>query len=222
MTRIDLHTPPPPARIDSEPAAPHHHRSNWLTRLFWTIVGRLVKLLVGIFLLCLPFVYLLAAAGIISVPIVGGLIYHTPMSDHLVTAGIPFNDAALKSLVFHESMLTASLQNGLAGEGSRLFEASGSQVAVVNGHGVEVFLPFMESEQRSALIIGLTLDLEDGKVSPRLTSLHVGNLPIAPSIANLLVISSLRSAIESFNNQISQVVTIASIDYANGSVIVNK
>ncbi|MEK9130880.1 MAG: hypothetical protein AAB429_02060 [Patescibacteria group bacterium] len=184
------------------------------------IMWKFVKLLIGLAILAAPIVYVLLVAGLIGVPLVGGFVYQPPQADHVVTASAPLDSESLQSLTFSESMLTASLRLGLDGEAGQWFEAGESQVAVIDGHGVELFLPLANNAQRSALTIVTRLDLADGALTPVVTSFHLGRLPVSPKLMNAIVESSLKSALASFNAELAKVARIEAVAYQDGNVVV--
>ena len=184
------------------------------------IMWKFVKLLIGLAILAAPIVYVLLVAGLIGVPLVGGFVYQPPQADHVVTASAPLDSESLQSLTFSESMLTASLRLGLDSEAGQWFEAGESQVAVIDGHGVELFLPLANNAQRSALTIVTRLDLADGALTPVVTSFHLGRLPVSPKLMNAIVESSLKSALASFNAELAKVARIEAVAYQDGNVVV--
>ena len=95
-----------------------------------------------------------------------------------------------------------------------------SQVAVIDGHGVELFLPLANNAQRSALTIVTRLDLADGALTPVVTSFHLGRLPVSPKLMNAIVESSLKSALASFNAELAKVARIEAVAYQDGNVVV--
>ena len=190
--------------------------------MFRALIGKLITWIIIALILVGPIIYVLTAAGMISLPLVGGFIYSTPVPNHVVESGTPLDAAALAKLTLSESALTASMQAGLAASGGdQTFIPAKSQVAVIEGQGLEIFLPFIGNKQDSALTIDFNLNLEEGKLTPNVQSFKIGQLPVAPVIVKTVLEKTIQTALDTFNTQLASFITIESVEYGNGAVVLS-
>lgn len=221
MPRVDLQN----QRLDDSrlgPMTPVSKRRppGLIEKMLRAIFFKIFKIVFVIVLLAAGPVYLLTASGLIPLPLIGDLIYQPPTPDHDVTAGTPLSTSSIETLRLSESALTASVRQGLSAA-EKTFDLSAAQVAVIDGKGVEVFLPFKGNAQHTALTMLMNLKISDGKIQPSVIGFYFGQLPVSPRIIDTLLGASLASALDAFNAELIKVVSVDSVEYAAGKVLIH-
>jgi hypothetical protein len=208
----------------------------------------LVTCMTIVFALVLVFVaavlWLVAATGIMAIPIFSRLAYETPTPLRTVTPGVPLEtyiqsevseiltrrlyegqgslqDTSLEMRLTEQSF-TASLR-GLTqeiGEGLP-FDFSAAQVALDAQKGAEIFLPIKENPQQTAVRICVYASAQDGAVSLEIKEASVGALDVPMSVFNSLLHRVVEQSLRSLYEQLGSYVSLHSITYEDGVMILS-
>lgn len=237
MTRIVL-TPAPAA-------APEVSREGIGKRIVRSIGRKIRNTLIGllIFLLIVggPTAYLLARSGFVTVPGLSNLIYTPPEPDHVVEAGRAVEDqfqAEVDAIIaerltptgltdrdavfaFHESALTASLRTLIINGTDTVVDPERSQVAVIDGEEVEVFLPLRVNKGKTAVTIGVTFGVENGLLTALVTRVKVGRLAVPRFLSSWTLQPAVNQALQSMNQELGRYVRFSTVAYEDQSVRLN-
>lgn len=208
----------------------------------------LVTCVTILFALALVFVaavlWLVAATGLISIPLFSRLAYEVPSPLRVVTPGVPLEtyiqsevseiltrrlyegQGSLQdtSLEMHltEQSFTASLR-GLSqeiGEGLP-FDISTAQVAIDTQKGAEIFLPFKENPQQTAVRLCVYASVQDGAISLEIKEAEIGALGVPVNMLNPLLHRVVEQNLQSLYAQLGSYVSLTSIAYEDGVMILS-
>ncbi len=183
--------------------------------------------------------WMVAASGIVSVPLISRYAYPAPpkptrevssgeplegvladevnalLPERLQAGGGQLSDRSF-DLALPESAITASLRAGLEKDPNTIFDASRVQVAVVEGEGLEIFLPLAQSAQETALVILVSLQIEDGHVVFDLPRVQFGQLVMPAWLSEVVMTAPLEQGISAFEAELERMVAITDIRAENG------
>ncbi|MCR4314224.1 MAG: hypothetical protein NUV84_03190, partial [Candidatus Uhrbacteria bacterium] len=171
----------------------------------------LLAVLVGV---CVWGLWITAATGLVRVPVFTYLAYEVPVPTRSVTPGVPV-EAVLKqaftstltrrlyegggtlsnrlmSVQLEESSLTASWRSLLEEGNLDWIDVSGSGVVVDPDVGVEVFVPILGSELKTAITFTFDLSAQEGNLVVTPTKIQVGKA----RIPNFLIVLFLKPLLE--------------------------
>lgn len=171
----------------------------------------LLAVLVGV---CVWGLWITAATGLVRVPVFTDLAYEVPAPTRPVTPGVPV-EAVLKeaftstltrrlyegggtlsnrsmSVQLEESSLTASWRSLLEEGNLDWIDVSGAVVVVDSNVGVEVFVPLLGSELKTAVTFTFDLGAQEGNLVVTPTKIQVGKA----RIPNFLIALFLKPLLE--------------------------
>lgn len=184
--------------------------------------------------------WVLAASGFVSVPFVSAYAYREPTPTRIVESGEAL-DAVISSslgnllterlqagggelaersfeLVLPESAFTASLRAGLGNDANAVIDPDRAQVAILENEGLEIFLPFRNSETGTALVIVLPLRAQDGVITFDAPNVRLGSLSLPGWASQALIVPPLAQGASAFQNAIAGAATVSDIRFTDGSV----
>lgn len=186
-------------------------------------------------------VWLLAAAGLITVPVISSWAYKTPAPIHEVVSGTPldvflsevFNDLLTERLQsgggtiadrsvevsLPESAITASFRDLVAEVNIAWFDFEKAQVAVDNG-GLEVFLPLANSENNNAVILFLVPNTIDGQISIEDSQISLGSLTTPAWLSDTVLTPLLRQGLNPLNQLVGRYSAIEKVSPGEGELTV--
>lgn len=127
-----------------------------------------------------------------------------------------------------EGMLTATLRQaaisvpknteGTQGKEDQPFDLARAQIAISAQQGVELFLPFKNNPQHSALRVYMRPAAVDGALTLSLVDVWIGNLRIPPSLVERLDVEGVQKAFASAAPQMKEHVELTSVTVKDGTV----
>lgn len=181
----------------------------------------------------------LSATGLVRVPGFGAA-YRVPAPLHAVTPGVPLETrvqadltrliqerAASGSLAnqrvelrLPEDAFTSSLRSLLENSGVQTFDTSRVQVAIGAGDRVELFLPLAGNEQKSALIMDLSVTLRDGALDLRILEVRIGSFVLPSFLVDSLFGAFLQTNLAQLNQEIGRYATFTDLRVEKGVMII--
>jgi hypothetical protein len=165
------------------------------------------RLWLGIALLCAfaamagLALWVLAATGVMDVPAVSAWAYEPPVPTREVGRGIPLEtvlrqQSLASSAVVTEETLTTELRDALQTSGQTFADADGAKSAVLGADGIELFLPLLDNESGSALVVGLRLSAEDGTLRASADRVVLGSWSVGSGLRDGLVNPALQGMLD--------------------------
>lgn len=177
--------------------------------------------------------WILAAAGLVTVPVISSLAYKIPTPIHqaasgvlleayvseffntLITERLQTGDGELidreVSLVLSETTLTASLRDFLAAGNLSFFETNQAQVAIEKENGVEIFIPLANSDNKNALRVLLKPTVENDRLSLGYLKISLGNFTAPGWFSDLVLRPLLNRGLELGKQKLASYSTIDDI-----------
>lgn len=186
--------------------------------------------------------WIVAASGLVSVPLVSRYAYPkapevtrevAPGDEPLETVITEAVSALLPErlqagsgqlsdrsfdLALSERAFTASLQAALKQDPNTMFDTSRAQVAVLEGQGLEIFLPLAQSAQETALVVVLSLRIQDGHVVFDLSRVQLGQLVLPAWLSDFVIAAPIEQGIAAFEDDVQRIVVISTLREENGSL----
>lgn len=177
--------------------------------------------------------WLLAATGLVEVPLLTSLAYDAPKPIHPVEAGTPvevFVEEQLKSeitsrlqsgsgelqdrsvsLVISEEAFTATLRSFVEESGIALLDGSETQLALDPNIGAELFVPLKNNPRASAVIVTMEVGVVDGDITITPTHLRVGSLELPRFVVTKLLNPLLQQEVVKLNDGLTGYADIDSV-----------
>ena len=184
--------------------------------------------------------WIVASTGVVMLPAFSRLAYDVPQPVRVVSPGVPVetyvqtvvSEEIVKrlysgqgvladetmSITLPENALTATLQSMGDVVGMDLFDIEESQVALDETIGAELFFPFKNSEQQTAVRLHMMAVAEDGVVTIEVRDVWVGSLHVPMWLVGVAADAYLKNGLVELNEQMGQYVRINEIEYDNGSM----
>lgn len=193
-----------------------------------------------VFLLLFGFAaWVLAATGLVNVPLLTAAAYHRPEPAHPSPPTVPL-DAYVSNLLSREltarlqagggtlqdraitiqipeGSFTASLRAALQANGQTAIDPVSSQVAVV-ADGLELYLPLANNPRGSAVVLRLRMDAGQDGLTVRVSDLTVGSLPIPDAITQAVLMPAIQQSFAGFAKELGRYAVITSVSYGQGAV----
>lgn len=184
--------------------------------------------------------WVVAATGLVPIPVFSRLAYDVPEPTRVVSPGVSvetylqtviseelvrrlyMGQGALQDrdlvVTLPENALTASLQAMDESIGLDLLDIPNSQVAISNEFGTELFFPLKYSEQDTAIRMHMKAVAEDGVVQVQLNDVWVGSLHVPMFFVGMAANNYLRESLVELNEQMGQYLRLTEISYEDGSM----
>jgi ABC-type multidrug transport system fused ATPase/permease subunit len=210
------------------------------TRTRHPIRGCAILLIIGMLLVVFWIVWSLAATGLFSVPVISSLAYRVPEPTRMVLPGIPvetvmqdslsaqmatrasagndLSEAANIQFSLSEGSLTATLQSVMKEAANSQLLPQQAQVAVIEGEGLEVFLPLANNEKESAVTLLLALQANEGEVIADVRSVHVGSFRLPSWMRVSFIEPLIDSGLREMNDRLASYAQIDSIEPKPGAL----
>ena len=198
-----------------------------------------------IFLLCVVGVLLLvswvvAATGLVTIPVISNIAYNEPVPTRVVEPGVPAEviaEETLKTtlikriqanqgklsdtsvtLEIKEESLTASLQSAIKQSQSPVLISDNAQVIVNSDTGFELFLPAMIASRKTALQLHVDTQVVDDKLGVKIDRLSIGSLNVPGSLISFVLQPIVDSQLSQVNQALGSFATVNGIVYFDGCV----
>ena len=152
--------------------------------------------------------WIVASTGIVAVPVLSGFAYEKPSPVRTVAPGLSL-EAYMSGGTFRgsfadipESTLTATVRDALATNGQTWLDERSAQAARTEGQGIELFLPLSNNAMGSAIVAGVTLSEDGGKLALRVDDLSIGSLAVPKWLIASIVMPAITPVIASLNETI--------------------
>ncbi|MBI4437447.1 hypothetical protein HY631_00665 [Candidatus Uhrbacteria bacterium] len=184
--------------------------------------------------------WLVAATGLVEIPLLTSLAYDAPAPLRVVTPGTPveiFVENALTreltarlqsgsgeledrrvTLTVSEASFTATLRSLLEGSGLSVFDPAFAQMAIDPESGAELFVPIKNNPRASAIRVDVAVTAQDGTVSITPTRLRVGSLDVPAVFLRALVNPLLQQQLAKLNDALIGYARIDSVTLAQGEM----
>ncbi|MFC1788125.1 hypothetical protein ACFLZY_02815 [Patescibacteria group bacterium] len=185
-------------------------------------------------------IWMVASTGLIKIPVFSAWAYHKPEPTRIVlteksletvieeaiktevmnriqTSGGVLTDRQI-SLNLPESALTASFRESLQDSDQNTIDYSQSQIAIINGQGLEIFMPFADSIQESAVVAQVALSPVDGLFTVDQIKVWIGQCKIPQLLSETLLRSMIDQGLNEVNQELGKFAKIDQIIYQDGSV----
>lgn len=188
--------------------------------------------------------WVIAATGLVNIPVISRFAYEEPEPIRYVSAGTPLEsyietslqnqiadrvragggelqDMSLE-LVIPETSFTTSFRNALTeqSEADMMFEMKNAQVAFDEERKLEFFFPLKDNEQNSALRLYLVPSVQDGDLKINATDMYLGSLRIPGPLTELFVDQSLQKNTETIADAIRTYVALKEIDVRDKNMLI--
>lgn len=200
-------------------------------------------LLTFLFLLVGISAWMMAATGLISVPLFSQFAFSVPQPVHVVSPGISADQVAqtyfqttvikrlqagggeLKdksiSLSLSENSLTSMLQNQLKLAGVDFIDSAKAQIAVLPNNELEVFLPVRWNQQSSAFIIKMKIIAEQGSFNLHVEQMMLGKMYVPSSLIAVFMESFVNRELATLNQALSSYIKVDSFKTDQGQLMIS-
>lgn len=198
----------------------------------------ITKFIIVLLIVGLPVLYILVRSGLVVIPVASAILYNEPTPVHAVSPSGSLNEVLETQLnafaasrftsgslvgeqitfALPESAMTAALQPSIESSVSKTFIANKSQIAVVEGVGLEAYLPFQHGSGRTALIILFNFDLENGELKPHVQEFKLGQLHLPRAFMNFAIRESQKAWLAPLNEHLKTFLQIQAIEYGTSSM----
>ncbi|MFH1252948.1 MAG: hypothetical protein V1664_01295 [Candidatus Uhrbacteria bacterium] len=187
--------------------------------------------------------WIMAASGLVNVPIISPIAYKIPVPmqpvvpgvlidayvseyfNSLITERLQAGSGELKeravTVTLSEASLTASLRELLATENLSFFKTEPAQVAIKKDQGLEVFLPLANSSNNNALRLLLKIVVVNGKISVTYVRMTIGNLVLPDGFSKIVLKPFLDQGLQQANYKLGAYSTIDEILFEDNTLVVN-
>ena len=198
-----------------------------------------VVALVSMLCVALAAGWVVAATGLVRVPVLTGLAYHAPKASHEVRATEPIETLAARSLSdllgtrlrqgggkledrsfsldIPEGAFTASLRDAIGRTDQKLVDSTRVQAAVV-ADGLELFMPFADNPQGSALLLTLRFSAVSGTLASTVSAVRVGSLPLPDPITQAALTPAVGQSLAPFAQALGRYATLRAVSYEPGAI----
>jgi hypothetical protein len=202
----------------------------------WHIVG--IAFLVFLVIFGLWVCWLVAATGLVRIPVLTSFAYESPTPHRIIEAGTPLEtvaEAQFRSeltkrlqqgggtikddvLVFSasESSFTSSFRTALEESGVGALEVGTSQISIQEEDGLVLFVPLKDSELKTALLVEVMPSVVDEEVILTLTSVQLGSLKVPLFIIAMLFQPMLEAYVNDLNKELAGFATITDVTIQEG------
>ena len=202
----------------------------------------LLLFLVLIVVVVLGIGWVVAATGLVKIPILSSMAYEKPEPTRVVEAGVSLEDLVKAEfeiqfaqhvidtsgiledmrMDFHvpEDALTTTLRSGIEETGDDQIEAVHAQVVVLAETGFELYLPVKDSPQETAIMVTANLSILESKTNIEIIEVKLGSLSLPEKIINAIIVPIAQRQIEGMLEKTNLYAQIESIEYAQGEVII--
>lgn len=182
--------------------------------------------------------WVVAATGFVSIPFVSAYAYKPPQPSRVVSAGEPLQtvfSSSVNTLLTNrlqagggeltdrsfkmelpDSSFTQALQEGLGNRENNLFDVTRVQMAAVAGKGLEIFLPFQNNPQQTALLLVINPRLENGHILFDPPIVQLGSLTLPRWVSATLLMPPLQQGIALFEQQLGRTMHLQDILVIDG------
>jgi hypothetical protein len=190
--------------------------------------------------LMLWFLWIIAATGLVQLPIFSDFAYEKPEPVHVVTAGVPvetyvhsfvtkevvervqagrgaLSDTSLV-LTIPDNALTASARSFSEQTSGLMFDMQSAQVAVDPTIGFEIFLPVDDNEMETAVKVHVWSTSENGVLSVMISDVWIGSYHLPSWLVGVVADKYLQSMLLDLNQELSRYVSISSLYFEDSSV----
>lgn len=184
--------------------------------------------------------WLVAATGLIRLPLFTSLAYHTPEPIHTVEPGVPVDvfvneqltsevtkrlqagsgviEDRTISLTISESSLTATLRSLMEESGLTFLDASVAQIVLSPSSGASLFVPFTNNDLHSAIALEMAVGVLDGKISLTPTLLRVGSLEVPRVFLVRLLDPLIAQEVATLNDELTGYAAVSAVEVTEGFV----
>jgi hypothetical protein len=202
--------------------------------------------IISLFLIASFFIWvgwIIAATGLVEVPVFTRFAYQTPVPAHEVQAGTSVEtliqetfstllterlyegggtiEDTVIDLSIPEESLTTSIRNLLEETDVPFVDPGGVQVAVGPEFGIEVFAPVMDSDLGTAMIVQFDLMAVDGNIVISPKTVDLGSLSIPAFILTGLFELLIKKELIGLNDRLSGYASVDSITTEQGELILS-
>lgn len=201
----------------------------------WLTCG--IVLLLAFALVAFAAAWVLAATGLVNIPGVSSAAYEAPTPVHPVAPGEPLdvfvsralNDTLSRRLAesggllddrritidIPESSFTASIRAALSQTDQTVFDPGTAQAAVIP-EGLELFLPFKDNPQGSALTLVLAFEAKEGVLDPVVRSVRVGALRLPAPLVQAAIVPAVQQSLAPFAQELGRYASVREVAYPSG------
>ncbi|MFA4845524.1 MAG: hypothetical protein WC654_03125 [Patescibacteria group bacterium] len=231
MTRIEKHASVTQQLEEMEEKVVRQVRGNQRRKRPMLACSLFILFLVVSFFVWIGWV--IAATGLVSIPLLTQIAYETPAPIRVVEPGVPvevFVDEQLKSalttrlqsgsgeiqdrsvtLTISEESFTATLRSLIDELGVAFLDGSGAQLALDPNSGIELFVPILNNPRASAIVVSLDVGVTDGNVSITPARLRVGSAGLPTFLLTGLLNPLLQTQVEKLNDSLTGYAQIHSV-----------
>ena len=205
----------------------------WIMKIIVSLVFFLILIAGG--------VWVAAASGLVSIPVVSSIVYEEPKPMRVVEEGVPVETYLSEAIsvelserlrncgsgleadpirvLLTEASLTASLRLVAKGLGTDFIDADTVQVTVDAEKEVEFFVPIIFDEQRSVLRFRSEIDVKDGAFVVSPGSLSIGQITFPSFLTNFIVSKPINTLVDQLNDQLGSYANLQGIEIEDGVII---
>ncbi len=153
--------------------------------------------------------WVVAATGIVAVPVLSGWVYAAPSPSRTVAPGLSL-EALAKSGSFRgavsdipETTLTTMTRDALATSGQTWFDDHGAQAARLDStRRIELFLPLRDNALKSAVVARLDVSDDQGTLVVTVIDAKIGSWDVPAWIVASVITPALAPAVASLNESL--------------------
>ncbi len=200
-----------------------------------------------VFLLILIGSWSVASTGLVEIPLLSQIAYHTPQPERVVTPGVPVEtivNEQLKTTLLHrlqegggtlkdkslalelsESSVTASLRTLIEKENNKtmtgdMIDSASTQVSISKETGFTFFLPVSNSPKKTVVIISVKATVNNGVIELIPERFVIGSFSVPRMLISFFLKPFIQSALDSLNQTIGSVIKIQALEYQDGFVTI--
>lgn len=121
------------------------------------------------------------------------------------------------SLVIPEGSFTASLRQALESTDQAVFDPSSAQAAVALD-ALELFLPFKDNPQGSALRALVSFSAKDGRLVPSVSGVRLGSLPVPDALTQAALEPAVRESLAPFARELGRYAAVRAASFLPGAL----
>lgn len=153
--------------------------------------------------------WVVAATGIVAIPVLSGWIYEAPAPSRIVAPGLSL-EAFAKGGSFRgavadipETTLTAMVRDALATSGQTWFDEHGAQAARLDStRGIELYLPLRDNARKSAVVAHLDVSDDQGTLVVTVIDAKIGSWNVPAWIVASVISPALAPAVATLNESL--------------------
>ena len=194
-----------------------------------------IRLLIGLFVIVVLFglwvIWFLAGTGLVAIPLLSRFSYDKPEPVRVIeteeTVEISVSDQLLDikadqdvvEFIIHEKALTGSFRRSISDYEQEAIDASQSQIAVIDGEGLEIFLPLAQNKHKTALRLYLTIRDDEGSFEPEVTEFFIGSRKVPTWATRMLASPFLEQGFAPVEEELRIYLDSPTIEFADQAVI---